>query len=204
MLRQAFDFSAGEERYGCTCGDFAENELGTCSHIERIKNWQAKTSQIVKALRSRFALVLSGTPLENRLDDLFSVVEFVDDRRLGPSFRFFNTHRVVDEKGKVLGYKNLDQLREKLKPILLRRTRATVMRQLPERTDEIVRIDQRPVSRPEQIAGRTDNRAHLPLVRIRKDRGLVRDRGGGGPEVHRSAGQGEEAVPVIVRGSIPE
>ncbi|MCP4456227.1 MAG: DEAD/DEAH box helicase [Planctomycetes bacterium] len=108
---------------------------------QRIKNWQAKTSRIVKALRSRFALVLSGTPLENRLDDLFSVVEFVDDRRLGPSFRFFNTHRVVDEKGKVLGYKNLAQLRENLKPILLRRTRGTVMRQLPERTDEIVRIE---------------------------------------------------------------
>ena len=108
---------------------------------QRIKNWQAKTSRTVKGLRSRFALVLSGTPLENRLDDLFSVVEFVDDRRLGPSFRFFNTHRVVDEKGKVLGYKNLAQLREKLKPILLRRTRGTVMRQLPERTDEIVRIE---------------------------------------------------------------
>jgi len=49
-----------------------------------------------------FALVLSGTPLENRLDDLFSVVEFIDDRRLGPAFRFYNRHRVTDEKGKVL------------------------------------------------------------------------------------------------------
>jgi hypothetical protein len=107
---------------------------------QRIKNWEAKTTQMMKSLRSRFALVLSGTPLENRLDDLFSVVEFVDDRRLGPSFRFFNTHRVVDEKGKLLGYKNLDKLREKLAPILLRRTRSEVMKQLPPRTDEIVRI----------------------------------------------------------------
>lgn len=107
---------------------------------QRIKNWEAKTSQMIKSLRSRFALVLSGTPLENRLDDLFSIVEFVDDRRLGPSFRFFNTHRVVDEKGKLLGYKNLDKLREKLSPILLRRTRGEVMKQLPPRTDEIVRI----------------------------------------------------------------
>ncbi len=107
---------------------------------QRIKNWEAKTSQTIKSLRSRFALVLSGTPLENRLDDLFSVVEFVDDRRLGPSFRFFNTHRVVDEKGRLLGYKNLDKLREKLSPILLRRTRGEVMKQLPSRTDEIVRI----------------------------------------------------------------
>ena len=67
-------------------------------------------------------------------------MEFVDARRLGPSFRFFNTHRIVDEKGKLLGYKNLDKLREKLAPILLRRTRGEVMKQLPPRTDEIVRI----------------------------------------------------------------
>ena len=84
--------------------------------------------------------VLSGTPLENRLDDLFSVVEFIDDRRLGPAFRFYNRHRVTDEKGKVLGYKDLDLLRESLKPVLLRRTRGAVMKDLPPRTTEIVRI----------------------------------------------------------------
>jgi len=107
---------------------------------QRIKNWEAKTSQTVKALKSPFALVLSGTPLENRLDDLFSVVEFIDDRRLGPAFRFFNRHRVTDEKGKVLGYKNLDELRRHLKPVLLRRTRGSVMQDLPPRTTEIIRI----------------------------------------------------------------
>ena len=107
---------------------------------QRIKNWEAKTSRMIKSLRSRFALLLSGTPLENRLDDLFSVVEFVDDRRLGPSFRFFNAHRVVDGKGKLLGYKNLHELREKLSSVLLRRTRGEVMKQLPPRTDEIIRI----------------------------------------------------------------
>ena len=107
---------------------------------QRIKNWQSKTAAIVKGLKSPFALVLSGTPLENRLDELYSVVQFVDDRRLGPGFRFFNRHRIVDEKGKVLGYKNLDQLRRNLAPILLRRTRAAVLQQLPPRTTEIVRI----------------------------------------------------------------
>ncbi|MQA91037.1 MAG: helicase [Gemmatimonas sp.] len=107
---------------------------------QRIKNWETKTTRIVKNLRSRFALVLSGTPLENRLDDLFSVVEFVDYRRLGPAFRFFNRHRITDEKGKVLGYRDLDVLRENLRPILLRRTRASVMPDLPPRTTAIVRI----------------------------------------------------------------
>ncbi len=107
---------------------------------QRIKNWEAKTSRVVKSLRSKFALVLTGTPLENRLDDLYSVVQFVDDRRLGPGFRFFNRHRVTDEKGKVLGYKNLADLREALKPVLLRRTRDSVRLELPPRSIEIVRI----------------------------------------------------------------
>jgi SNF2 family DNA or RNA helicase len=107
---------------------------------QRIKNWAAKTSVVIKSLKSRFALVLSGTPMENRLDELYSVVQFIDDRRLGPGFRFFNKHRVVDEKGKVLGYKNLGDLRAALAPILLRRTRDSVKLELPPRTTEIVRI----------------------------------------------------------------
>ena len=107
---------------------------------QRIKNWAAKTARVIKGLRSPFALVLSGTPLENRLDELFSVAEFIDDRRLGPAFHFFHRHRVVDERGKVLGYKNLDELRRRLAPVLLRRTRQSVMAELPPRTTEIVRI----------------------------------------------------------------
>jgi superfamily II DNA or RNA helicase len=107
---------------------------------QRIKNWEAQTSRVVKGLRSPFALVLSGTPLENRLDDLFSIMQFVDEWRLGPAFRFFNRHRIVDETGKVLGFKGLADLRNRLKPILLRRTRASVMRDLPPRTTEIIRI----------------------------------------------------------------
>jgi SNF2 family DNA or RNA helicase len=115
-------------------------DLIILDEAQRIKNWEAKTSRVIKALKSPFALVLSGTPLENRLDELFSVVEFIDDRRLGPAFRFFNRHKVVDEKGKLLGYKNLDELRAKLEPLLLRRTRKGVIKQLPPRTTQVLRI----------------------------------------------------------------
>ena len=107
---------------------------------QRIKNWEAKTSQTIKALRSPFALVLTGTPLENRLEELYSLVEFIDDRRLGPAFRFLNRHRVTNATGKVLGYKKLDELRKNLAPVLLRRTRQEVMKQLPPRTIDIIRI----------------------------------------------------------------
>ncbi len=115
-------------------------DLIILDEAQRIKNWEAKTSRVIKALKSPFALVLSGTPLENRIDELFSVVEFIDDRRLGPAFRFFNRHKVVDEKGKLLGYKNLDELRAELEPLLLRRTRKGVIKQLPPRTTQVLRI----------------------------------------------------------------
>ncbi len=107
---------------------------------QRIKNWESKISRAIRSLRSTYALVLSGTPLENRLDELFTVSQFVDEALLGPAHQFFHRHRVVDEKGRVLGYRRLDELRETLRPVLLRRSRADVAPQLPERTDEVVRI----------------------------------------------------------------
>ena len=107
---------------------------------QRIKNWESKTARMIKAMQSPYALVLTGTPLENRIDELYSIVQFIDDRRLPPAYRFFHQHREVDETGRVVGYKKLDKLREMIKPILLRRTRDSVLNQLPERSTEIVRI----------------------------------------------------------------
>ncbi|MGH8695279.1 MAG: DEAD/DEAH box helicase [Burkholderiales bacterium] len=115
-------------------------DLVILDEAQRIKNWDAKTSRVVKSLRAPFALALTGTPIENRLDDLYSVVEFIDDRRLGPAYRFVHGHRVASEAGKVLGYRNLDALRERLRPLLLRRTRSSVALELPPRTTEVMRI----------------------------------------------------------------
>jgi superfamily II DNA or RNA helicase len=107
---------------------------------QRIKNWETKTSRTFQMLKSTYALVLSGTPLENRLEELFTVAKFIDIKRLGPAYRFFHRHRSVDEEGRITGYKRLDELRESLRPILLRRTRTGVMFELPARTTEIVRV----------------------------------------------------------------
>jgi SNF2 family DNA or RNA helicase len=108
---------------------------------QRIKNWEAKTSREVKKLRSRYAMVLTGTPLENRLEELYSIVQFVDERRFGPAFQFLHEHRVLDEQGNLRGYRNLEKIREKLAPIFLRRTRAEVLTQLPARTDNTVFVE---------------------------------------------------------------
>ncbi|HSQ54979.1 MAG TPA: DEAD/DEAH box helicase, partial [Gemmata sp.] len=108
---------------------------------QRIKNWEAKTSREVKKLQSRYAIVLTGTPLENKLEELYSIVQFVDERRFGPAFQFLHEHRVLDEHGNLKGYRNLERIREKLAPIFLRRTRADVLTQLPPRTDNIAFVE---------------------------------------------------------------
>ena len=119
-------------------------DLIILDEAQRIRNWTTATARTIKQLKSRYAMVLTGTPLENKIEELYSVVEFVDGRRLGPAFRFLQEHRVADEKGKLLGYRGLDQIHRQLEPILLRRTRQEVLTQLPSRTDQIFRVPMTP------------------------------------------------------------
>jgi hypothetical protein len=76
---------------------------------------------------------LTGTPLENRLEDLYSLMQVVDPKVLGPLWRYVVDFHVTDAKGKVLGYRNLSLLRRRLAPVMLRRDRRLVKDQLPGR-----------------------------------------------------------------------
>ncbi|GBE47422.1 ATP-dependent helicase HepA [bacterium BMS3Bbin12] len=101
---------------------------------QRIKNWQTRTARAVKRLTSRYAFVLTGTPLENRIDELYSIVEFLDPAIFGPLFRFNRDFYQLDERGRPVGYRNLDALHRRVRPIMLRRRKEEVEGQLPGRT----------------------------------------------------------------------
>jgi len=103
---------------------------------QRIKNWNTRRAKSIKKLDSKYAIVLTGTPLENRLEELHSIVEFVDRFRLGPMFRFLAEHQRTDDNGRVVGYRNLDRIGRTLEPVLIRRTKKQVLQQLPERLDK--------------------------------------------------------------------
>jgi superfamily II DNA or RNA helicase len=113
-------------------------ELVILDEAQRIKNWATRTARSVKKITSPYALVLTGTPLENRLEELISIVQFVDRFRLGPTFRLLHEHQIRDPVGKVVGYQDLDRLGRTLEPILLRRHKDQVLDQLPERIDSNV------------------------------------------------------------------
>ena len=101
---------------------------------QRIKNWHTKIARRVKSLRSPYAFVLTGTPLENRIDELYSIIQYLDPEIFGPLFRFNRDFYELDEKGRPVDYQNLAALRERLAPLLLRRRKSDVEAQLPGRT----------------------------------------------------------------------
>ncbi len=111
-------------------------EMIILDEAQRIKNWKTRTAQSVKELESQYAIVLTGTPLENRLEELHSIVEFVDRFHLGPLFRFLHEHQRVDEDGKVVGYCNLKKIAKSLDSILIRRNKGEVLKELPERLEK--------------------------------------------------------------------
>ena len=116
-----------------------EFDLIVLDEAQRIKNWRTKTADAIKQLRSPYAFVLTGTPLENRLDELYSVFQFIDPTILGPLWRFneryYQAERRPSGSYKVLGYKGLDELRRRIAPYLMRRVRDEVLLDLPERID---------------------------------------------------------------------
>lgn len=100
---------------------------------QRIKNWETKTAKGIKRLKSEFALILTGTPFENRLVELHSLCEFLHPRALGPMWRLMPTYGNLDADDKLIGYSNLSDLRGKIAPFFLRREKDAVQGQLPDK-----------------------------------------------------------------------
>lgn len=101
---------------------------------QRIKNFNTKTADAVKTLPREHAIVLTGTPLENKLEDVYSIVQFLDSGLLSPLWDFAGKHyRMLRKpKGKIAGYTNLSELKDKLKHLVIRRKKEEVLDDLPE------------------------------------------------------------------------
>lgn len=109
-------------------------DLIILDEAQRIKNFSTKTADAVKQIPRNQALVLTGTPLENKLEDVYSIVQFLDPHLLSPLWRFAADHFMLSrhKKGKILGYRNLDRLKEQLKSLVIRRRKEEVLSDLPD------------------------------------------------------------------------
>lgn len=115
-------------------------DLFILDEAQRIKNFKTKISSKIKLLTSPFSFVLTGTPLENKLEELYSVTQFADPYVLGPYWEFLANHQIIDEKGKIKGYKDLNKVGQILDDIMIRRRKKDVLLQMPERMDKILYV----------------------------------------------------------------
>lgn len=116
-------------------------EMFVLDEAQRVKNWATKSALCVAELRSRYRLVLTGTPMENRIDELGALVDLVDDVALEPKWRLVAEHLGPGESAHGAVLKDLGRLRGRLARVLLRRVRRDVLSDLPPRTDTRVPVE---------------------------------------------------------------
>ncbi len=101
---------------------------------QAIKNSSTKTARAVRLLRSRHRLALSGTPVENHLGELWSLIEFINPGLLGKASAF---SRFSEQKNDgSIGSDSRAALAKAMRPILLRRTKEQVAKDLPPKVEQ--------------------------------------------------------------------
>lgn len=111
----------------------------------RMGNRSTQTYKALSKLKSKYLFCLTGTPMQNRPNEIFALMQWVDKKVLGGVTQFRKKHVVIGEKfgrkWQELGYKNLDDLRQNIAPKLLRRMKSEVAPDLPEMVTSTVRVD---------------------------------------------------------------
>ncbi|MBN1411931.1 MAG: DEAD/DEAH box helicase family protein [Spirochaetales bacterium] len=124
----------------------SDPDLVILDEAQRIKNFETKTHQAVLSIPRSHSIVLTGTPLENKLEDLYSIVQFSDAELLSPLWVFSANHMRIlkGKKRRIVGYKNLDTVQARLKNLVIRRKKEDVLDSLPEQIENIYHIDLTP------------------------------------------------------------
>jgi superfamily II DNA or RNA helicase len=131
---------------------------------QAIKNPDSQVSRAAYALKTPFPVALSGTPLENRLEELWSMFHFSHRGLLSGRSQFRDRYSLPIEQG---NKKKLAELREKTKPFILRRLKREVAPELPPRTDMVLEIELDPSERELYTAVRAATQRDL-LEKLQK------------------------------------
>jgi superfamily II DNA or RNA helicase len=105
---------------------------------QTIKNPDSLVAKAAHALKGKFRIALSGTPVENRLDDLWSQFHFVNPGLLGRRDEFLENYARPIGQGDV---ETASKLKGRIKPFILRRLKREVAPELPPRTETVLRCE---------------------------------------------------------------
>ncbi|ARS42365.1 helicase SNF2 [Sphingobacteriaceae bacterium GW460-11-11-14-LB5] len=106
---------------------------------QNIKNPASKSFKAVRSLKSKHKLILSGTPVENSVSDLWSQLTFLNPGLLGTQAFFYEEYVQAIEKKK--DEEKARKLQSIIKPFVLRRTKEQVAAELPPKTEQVIYCD---------------------------------------------------------------
>ncbi len=103
-----------------------------------IKNQHTQAAQSVRVISADFRMALTGTPIENHLGELWSIMDYLMPGFLYPYSRFMQDYEVpiVNHQDK----KSLERLRQMIHPFILRRLKKDVLQELPEKLEETITV----------------------------------------------------------------
>lgn len=113
----------------------------------RIKNWRSKTTKAFQRFKAPVKFMLTGTPVENHPGELYTLTSFLDTNIMGTWKKFDERYIYRNQKGWILGYRNLEELHTKISPLMLRRRKEEVMPELPEKIIDELFIDMSDIER---------------------------------------------------------
>ncbi|SPC07073.1 DEAD/DEAH box helicase [Cupriavidus taiwanensis] len=157
--------------------EFCAREWHTvvADEAQAFKNAVTRRAQAMFALPSDFRMALTGTPVENRLAELWSVMRFCNPGLLGSLARF-NEHfaNPIERAG---SREARLRLRRMIAPFVLRRTKAQVLDELPPRTELVIRVEPGPVEAAhyEALRRQAQTEAEAALARLDAARKATRD-----------------------------
>jgi len=110
-----------------------------------VKNRRSRTHQAAKRVRAGMRLAITGTPMENSLDDLWAILDLVAPGLLGTAIGFRKRYTLPIATGEAP--QRMEQLRRRIRPFLLRRTKELVAKELPEKHEEVLTVTLSPEHR---------------------------------------------------------
>jgi len=114
-------------------------EVVALDEAQNIKNINAQMTRIVKSLKAKAKFALTGTPLENSVLELWSIFDFIMPGYLASQINFQKKYNIKDVQEKDLSL--LDNLNRQIKPFILRRKKKDVVKELPEKIENVIYID---------------------------------------------------------------
>ena len=141
-----------------------------CDEVHYLKSHDALRTKAIKKFKCKYRLGLTGTPIDGRLEELHSIFEFIKPGLFPSKSRFLEKYAILDYWGSIKGYKNIDEVKNKILPFYVRRLKEDVLSDLPEKIfiDLFVELDDKVLKEYKKIASRkheiTEEKAAIEAI----------------------------------------